>query len=67
MTCTLCKDVGWVCANHPDKPFTAGREDASVAAAFPARLAIPPMTKSPNRNVTAGRLTRRAIKSNGLI
>jgi hypothetical protein len=21
MNCTLCKDVGWVCANHPDKPF----------------------------------------------
>jgi hypothetical protein len=21
MRCQLCKDVGWVCANHPDKPF----------------------------------------------
>ena len=21
MNCTLCKDVGWVRANHPDKPF----------------------------------------------
>jgi len=21
MKCTVCDDSGWICANHPDKPF----------------------------------------------
>jgi hypothetical protein len=30
MACNICDDKGWVCENHPDKPWdgTSDREDA---------------------------------------
>lgn len=38
MECTLCQDVGWVCEEHPGRPWAGPRACGCGAAGIPCPL-----------------------------
>ena len=62
-TYTICDNGGWVCENHPDRPWsgTSKRADACGGAGMPCEACNPsggidePPSKSPIARVTIDR------------
>ena len=52
--CPICRGIGWVCENHPDKPYTTSWA-AHAAKAYRARATTAPIR---DRSVSLGNKAR---------
>ena len=59
-TCSRCEDSGWVCEDHPERPWDGRMRAAAVAPARPAPIATLPVMILGHRKASSRSRTRRA-------